>query len=92
LTKKNGKADRNATAATNPGATAEIIPPAPAENEAASNQAVKVKTVKVRTGDTLRKIAKRYEVDGGWRGLWKLNKKKLKNPNRIYVGQVLRVR
>ena len=93
LTKKNGKADSNATPDTNPGATTEVIAPAPTENKAASNKAVKVKTVKVRSGDTLRKIAKRYDVEGGWRGLWKLNKKKLKkNPNRIYVGQVLRIR
>ena len=48
--------------------------------------------MKVVRGDTLAKIAKRYDVKGGWRGLWKLNKKTLKNPNRIYVGQVLRVR
>ena len=47
--------------------------------------------VKVVRGDTLRKIAKRYDVEGGWRGLWKLNKKTVKNPNRIYVGQVLRI-
>ena len=53
---------------------------------------VDVKRIKVIRGDTLAKIAKRYHVKGGWRGLWKLNKKTLKNPNRIYVGQVLRIR
>jgi nucleoid-associated protein YgaU len=46
----------------------------------------------VRSGDTIRKIAKRYVVAGGWRGLWQLNKKTVKDPNRIYVGQVLRIR
>ena len=51
-----------------------------------------IKRIKVVSGDTLAKLAKRYDVKGGWRGLWKLNKKTLKNPNRIYIGQVLRVR
>jgi hypothetical protein len=32
------------------------------------------------------------KAKGGWRGLWKLNKTTLKNPNRSYIGQLLRVR
>ncbi len=50
------------------------------------------KTVKVKRGDTIAKIAKRHHVAGGWKGLWKLNKKTLKNPNKIYVGQVLKIK
>jgi nucleoid-associated protein YgaU len=50
------------------------------------------KTVHVKRGDTLRKIAKRYHVKGGWKGLWKLNKKTIKNPNLIYLGQVLKIK
>jgi len=95
LTKANGKADKKAVPATNPGATkAKASKPVvkkakPAVKKAATGT---VKRIKVVRGDTLVKIAKRYHVKGGWRGLWQLNKKTLKNPNRIYVGQVLRIR
>ena len=102
LTKKNGKADRKAVPATNPGATkAKATKPVVKKAKPAikkAKPAVKgkstsaVKRIKVIRGDTLAKIAKRYDAKGGWRGLWKLNKKTLKNPNRIYVGQVLRIR
>ena len=85
LTKSNGKADKRATPATNPGV--QLSKPA-----AKKSNAVASKTVRVKAGDTLAKIAKRYHVAGGWRGLWNLNKKTLKNPNRIYVGQVLKVK
>jgi resuscitation-promoting factor RpfA len=122
LTKKNGKADKKAVPATNPGATktkaskpvvkkakpaVKKAKPAvkkakPAVKKAKpavkkAKPAVKKKStgaimrVMVIRGDTLVKIAKRYHVRGGWRGMWKLNKT-LKNPNRIYVGQVLRIR
>jgi len=50
------------------------------------------KTIKVKRGDTLRKIATRYDVIGGWKGLWKLNSKTVKNPNVIFVGQVLKIK
>jgi LysM repeat protein len=101
LTKKNGKADKKAVPATNPGATkAKVSKPAVKKAKPAvkkAKPAVKkstgaVKRVKVIRGDTLAKIAHRYHVKGGWRSLWKLNKKTLKNPNRIYIGQVLRIR
>jgi nucleoid-associated protein YgaU len=100
LTKKNGKADKKAVPATNPGATkAKASKPAAKKKATAAKKAkpaVKkatsgIKRIKVVRGDTLAKIANRYHVKGGWRGLWKLNKT-LKNPNRIYVGQVLRIR
>ena len=39
------------------------------------------KTIHVKRGDTLRKIAKRYHVEGGWKASWKLNKKTIKNSN-----------
>ena len=102
LTKKNGKADKKAVPATNPGVTkAKASKPTVKKAKPAvkkAKPAVKgkstsaVKRIKVVRGDTLAKIANRYDVKGGWRGLWKLNKKTLKNPNRIYVGQVLRIR
>ena len=74
LTKKNGKADPNATPPTNPGAGQPVH-----------------KTITVKSGDTIRKLAKRHHVAGGWKGLWKLNKKTVKDPNRIEVGQVLKI-
>jgi resuscitation-promoting factor RpfA len=95
LTKANGKADKKAVPATDPGATkAKASKPAVKKAKPAVKKASigTVKRIKVIRGDTLVKIAKRYHVKGGWRGLWRLNKKTLKNPNRIYVGQVLRIR
>ena len=91
LTKSNGKASRNATPSTNPGAKASKKKPA-AKKPSSNKPSAKRKTVRVKSGDTVAEIANRYSVKGGWRGLWKLNKKTLKNPNRIYVGQVLRLR
>jgi resuscitation-promoting factor RpfA len=95
LTKSNGGADRNATAAANPGTS---------KTQNSSDSKVKIakkstqkkysatgKTVHVKRGDTLRKIAKRYDVDGGWKGLWKLNKKTIKDPNLIFIGQTIKI-
>jgi resuscitation-promoting factor RpfA len=96
LTKSNGGADRNATAAATSGAS---------KNQNLSDSKKKIakkstqkkysstgKTVHVKRGDTLRKIAKRYHVEGGWKGLWKLNKKTIKDPNLIYIGQTLKIK
>jgi resuscitation-promoting factor RpfA len=76
LTKQNGKADRHATPSTNPGV---------------SKSRPVHKTITVKRGDTIRKLAERHNVEGGWKGLWKLNKKTVKDPNRIEVGQVLKI-
>jgi LysM repeat protein len=93
LTKANGKADKKAVPATNPGVSkAKSTKPVVKKKPAVKAKSSAVKRIKVVRGDTLAKIANRYHVKGGWRALWKLNKKTLKNPNRIYVGQVLRVR
>ena len=96
LTKSNGKASKNAKPSTNPGvSSAKKSTPkkkASAKKSSASKKSSKATTVKVKSGDTLAKIAKRHSVKGGWKGLWKLNKKTLKNPDRIKVGQVLRIR
>ena len=96
LTKSNGKASAHAMQASNPGAS---------KNQKASESNKKIakksthkkysasgKTVHVKRGDTLRKIAKRYHVEGGWKGLWKLNKKTIKDPNLIYIGQILKIK
>jgi resuscitation-promoting factor RpfA len=96
LTKSNGEADRNAMPASNPGTS---------KTQNLSDSKVKIakkstekkysatgKTVHAKRGDTLRKIAKRYDVDGGWKGLWKLNKKTIKDPNLIYIGQIIKIK
>ena len=51
--------------------------------------AVKGRAYVVRSGDTLTKIASRYDVDGGWRALFAANKKTVRNPHLIYPGQRL---
>jgi hypothetical protein len=45
----------------------------------------------VRSGDTLSKIAARFDIKGGWRHLYRANRSKLSSPNVIHVGQVLRL-
>jgi len=96
LTKSNGEASVHAMPTTNPGTS---------KSQKVSDSKVKIakksthkkysasgKTVPVKRGDTLRKIAKRYHVEGGWKGLWKLNKKTIKKPNLIYIGQILKIK
>jgi len=98
LTKSNGKADRNAAPASNPGASKtqnvtdskKKIAKKAAPKKYSANASGK--TIHVKRGDTLRKIAKRYHVKGGWKGLWKLNKKTIKNPNLIYIGQTIKIK
>ena len=54
----------------------------------------KVKTYVVRKGDTLEKISARPEVYGDknkWYKIFKANKDQLKEPNKIFPGQVLRI-
>ncbi len=52
--------------------------------------APKVKTYTVKNGDCLWNIAKKYLGDGSrYTEIYNLNKKKIKNPNLIYTGQVL---
>ena len=48
-------------------------------------------TITIKSGDTLAKLAARFDVPGGWQALWSLNRSQVKNPNLIYVGQVLTV-
>ena len=93
LTKHNGKASKHATPSTNPGAkkAAHKKPKASWTKKASSGSKHHAGTVRVRRGDTLGSIAHRFSVRGGWQGLWKLNKKTVHNPNRIKVGQVLKV-
>lgn len=46
----------------------------------------------VKAGDTLHKLAKKHDVDGGWKALWDLNKSLVgDNPDLIMVGEKLRL-
>ena len=98
LIKASGKASENATPSANPGASAskmasdstkKIAKKAAPKKYSASASG---KAVRVKRGDTLSKIAKRHQVTGGWKGLWKLNKKTIKNPNLIFIGQVIKIK
>jgi nucleoid-associated protein YgaU len=46
---------------------------------------------KVRSGDTLAKIARRKHVHGGWHALYRANRSHMSNPNVLHVGKVLRL-
>jgi resuscitation-promoting factor RpfA len=103
LTKANGGADRNASPAST--AEASKTTKTKASDSKKSDSKKKIakkstkkkysatgKTVHVKRGDTLSKIAKRYDVNGGWKGLRKLNKKTIKEPNLIYIGQAIKIK
>jgi LysM repeat protein len=53
--------------------------------------AVSGTTLTVKLGDTLSELAVKYGVKGGWQALYQANTNLVKNPNLIYVGQVLRL-
>jgi resuscitation-promoting factor RpfA len=93
LTKSNGKASKSATASSSkPSAKKSTKVKKKSTAKKSSAKATAKKTIKVRSGDTLAKIAKRHHVKGGWKGLWKLNKKTVKNPNSLHGGQKLKIR
>ena len=56
-----------------------------------SAPAVSGKTLTVKPGDTLSELAAKLGVKGGWQALYRANTSIVKNPNLIYVGQVLRL-
>jgi LysM repeat protein len=53
--------------------------------------AVSGKNVTVKAGDTLSELAQALGVKGGWQALYQANTSIVKNPNLIYVGQVLSI-
>jgi LysM repeat protein len=53
--------------------------------------AVSGNTVTVKLGDTLSELAVKLGVKGGWQALYQANTSLVKNPNLIYVGQVLQL-
>ena len=66
--------------------------PSAAAPSAASAPEAQVRTYTVVSGDTLSKIAKQYYGDANdWPKIFDANRDKLSNPDRINVGQVLRI-
>lgn len=63
--------------------------PAPAQEPTVT--AAATGTHRVRSGDTLSRIASQYGVSGGWSAVWNANRDRVANPNLIRVGQVLRI-
>jgi resuscitation-promoting factor RpfA len=53
--------------------------------------AVSGKTLTVKAGDTLSELAVKLGVKGGWQALYRANTSIVKDPNLIYIGQVLRL-
>jgi LysM repeat protein len=51
----------------------------------------KIIKIRVRSGDTLGRIANRHDVRGGWQAIWRLNKGTLRSPHVLRVGQVLKI-
>ncbi|HET7305673.1 MAG TPA: transglycosylase family protein [Segeticoccus sp.] len=62
---------------------APVQPPAPAYDGP-------TKHVKVQSGDTLSKLAKKYDLSG-WKALWSINANHIKDPNLIFAGQTINV-
>jgi nucleoid-associated protein YgaU len=50
------------------------------------------RTIRVERADTLSKIARRHHLNGGWKCLWKLNRKTIKNPSLILIGQAIKIK
>jgi len=86
LTKKNGAADDGTGSTPAPTPTPKPKPkPVPPKPKP-------VLDYTVVSGDTLRRIAYKQKVPGGWRVVWEKNKKRVPNPDDIYVGQKLDVK
>ncbi len=67
-----------------------VTPPAPPKPPAGDPPDADPGFYTVRAGDSLVKIAAKFEVDGGWQRLYEVNKAKVgPNPNLIHPGLVL---
>jgi LysM repeat protein len=62
-----------------------------ATKQANAAPAVSGKTLTVKAGDTLSELAATLGVKGGWQALYRANTSLVKDPNLIYIGQVLRL-
>ena len=106
LTKANGGAASAAPAAAAPSTSRSTTRTAPkttttttkkatttpnGDEPAYTAPAVSGKSVTVKAGDTLSELAQALGVKGGWKALYQANTSIVKNPNLIYVGQVLKL-
>lgn len=63
-----------------------------APKKAIKGKKSKYTTYKIKRGDTLSKIAKKYLGSANkWRSIWQANKKTIKNPNRLVVGKKIKI-
>ena len=61
------------------------------KHHAKSHHKSRHKTYRVKSGDTLAKIARHLHVAGGWKALYRANRSHLSNPNVLRVGQLLQL-
>ena len=84
------KATTTTKKATTPKATTKSTIKATTKPKSANAApAVSGKTLTVKAGDTLSELAASLGVKGGWQALYRANTSIIKDPNLIYVGQVL---
>ena len=76
-------------APTAPAVEAPAAPAAPVKEQMPSKV---VKLHEVKSGEDLHLISAYYYGDARqWKKIWELNKKEIRNPNRIEIGQILKV-
>ncbi len=96
LTRANGAAD-DGTGSTPTSTTPKPMPtpepkPKPTPPKPMPKPKKTVLDYTVVSGDTLRRIAYKEKVAGGWKVVWKKNTTRVPNPDSIYVGQKLDVK
>ena len=68
------------------------LPEQPVEEQAVVSKTVPVSTYTVVNNDTLEKISQKvYGTTKKWKKIYEANSDKLKGPDRIYAGQVLKI-
>ena len=95
LTRQNGAADDGTGSTPSPKPTPKPTPkpsPKPSPKPAPPKPKHVVLDYTVVSGDTLARIASKKKVAGGWKAVWNKNKKRVPDPDRIYVGQKLDVK
>lgn len=71
--------------------TPHVVHHAARVTHAPASVAASGRSITVRQGDWLSKLALKYNVEGGWHALWAANRATVSNPNLIFVGETLRL-